>query len=106
MVMVDVADMARGGITAMARDMTAMVMVDMADMARDMMAMAMARDMMAMAMARDMMAMAMAMAMAMEDSASGNTTTMAEGKFFSQPTKCISFYYLYQLCHLYRLTEV
>ena len=97
MVMVDVADMARGGITAMARDMTAMVMVDMADMARDMMAMAMARD---------MMAMAMAMAMAMEDSASGNTTTMAEGKFFSQPTKCISFYYLYQLCHLYRLTEV
>ena len=103
MVMMDVADMARGGIMVMARDMTAMVMVDMADMARDMMVMAMARDMMAMA--RDMMAMAMAMAMAMEDSASGNTTTMAEGKFFSQPTKCISFYYLYQLCHLYRLTE-
>ena len=99
MVMVDVADMARGGITAMARDMTAMVMVDMEDMARDMMVMAMARDMMAMAMARDMMAMAM------EDSASGNTSTMAEGKFFPQPTKCISFYYLYQLCHLYRLTE-
>ena len=87
--------MARGGITTLARDMTAMVMVDMADMARGITAMAMARDMMAMAMARDMMALAMDMAMAMdmEDSASGNTTrpTMAEGKFFSNQLNVFRF---------------